>query len=96
MIFSACAFVISSFIVLLVKIKLYNSFGAGVGSECDSTKARYEDIVLVTDADPDGIGHIASLIINMFYKWFPEVIRQGKLYILQTPLLSVKHKNQIK
>jgi DNA topoisomerase-2 len=57
---------------------------------------KYERVIIATDADPDGIGHIASLIINMFYKWFPEVIRQGKLYILQTPLLSVKHKNRVK
>ena len=50
---------------------------------------KYEKIVIATDADPDGLGHIASLITNLFYKWFPNVIRQGKLYILQTPLLSV-------
>lgn len=50
---------------------------------------KYEKVIISTDADPDGLGHIASLIINLFYKWFPNVIRQGKLYILQTPLLSV-------
>jgi DNA gyrase/topoisomerase IV subunit B len=46
-------------------------------------------VIISTDADPDGLGHIASLLINLFYKWFPNVVRQGKLYILQTPLLSV-------
>jgi topoisomerase-4 subunit B len=50
---------------------------------------KYEKVIISTDADPDGLGHIASLITNLFYKWFPNVIRQGKLYILQTPLLSV-------
>jgi DNA gyrase/topoisomerase IV subunit B len=50
---------------------------------------KYERVVISTDADPDGLGHIASLIINLFYRWFPNVIRQGKLFILQTPLLSV-------
>jgi topoisomerase-4 subunit B len=50
---------------------------------------KYERVIISTDADPDGLGHIASLIMNLFYKWFPNVIRQGRLYILQTPLLSV-------
>ena len=49
---------------------------------------KFEKIIISTDADPDGLGHIASLITNLFYKWFPNVIRQGKLYILQTPLMS--------
>ena len=50
---------------------------------------KYDKVIISTDADPDGLGHIASLITNLFFKWFPNVIRQGKLYILQTPLLSV-------
>ena len=57
---------------------------------------KYERVVISTDADPDGLGHIASLIVNLFYKWFPNVIRQGKLYILQTPLLSVDENRKTK
>jgi len=57
---------------------------------------KYEKVIISTDADPDGLGHIASLIINLFYKWFPNVIRQGKLYILQTPLLSVDENRKTK
>lgn len=38
----------------------------------------------------DGLGHIASLLINLFYKWFPDVINQERLYILITPLLSAE------
>lgn len=49
---------------------------------------KYEKIIISTDADPDGLGHIASLLTNLFYKWFPNVIRQGRLFILQTPLMS--------
>ena len=52
----------------------------------------YKKIVIAADQDFDGF-HIASLIINFFHKWFPEVIRSGKLYILRTPLLSVGTKN---
>lgn len=57
---------------------------------------KYEKIIISTDADPDGLGHIASLVINLFFKWFPNVIRQGKLYILQTPLLSVEDNRKTK
>lgn len=57
---------------------------------------KYEKVIISTDADPDGLGHIASLIINLFYKWFPNVIRQGKLFILQTPLLSVDESRKTK
>jgi topoisomerase-4 subunit B len=57
---------------------------------------KYEKVIISTDADPDGLGHIASLITNLFYKWFPNVIRQGKLYILQTPLLSVDENRKTK
>ena len=49
---------------------------------------KFEKIIISADADPDGLGHIASLVTNLFYKWFPNVIRQGKLYILQTPLMT--------
>ena len=49
---------------------------------------KFEKIIIATDADPDGLGHIASLLTNLFHKWFPNVILQGKLFILQTPLLS--------
>lgn len=57
---------------------------------------KYEKVIIATDADPDGLGHIASLIINLFYKWFPNVILQGKLFILQTPLLSVDESRKTK
>lgn len=59
-------------------------------------QCKFERVVISTDADPDGLGHIASLIINLFYKWFPNVVRQGKLFILQTPLLSVNENNKTK
>ena len=49
----------------------------------------FANVAIATDWDPDGIGHIASLVINLFYKWFPDVIESGKLNILITPLASV-------
>lgn len=49
----------------------------------------FANVAIATDWDPDGIGHIASLVINLFYKWFPQVIDSGKLNILITPLASI-------
>ena len=61
-----------------------------LGIEPDNDRnCKYERVIISTDADPDGLGHIASLVINLFFRWFPNVILQGKLFILQTPLLSV-------
>lgn len=47
----------------------------------------YDNIVIATDQDPDG-AHITSLLINLFYNWFPWVVRQKRLYFLETPLIS--------
>lgn len=52
----------------------------------DSPATAYQNIVIATDFDPDGIGHIASLLINFFYKWFPQVVTHNKLFILKVPL----------
>jgi DNA gyrase/topoisomerase IV subunit B len=62
----------------------------------DGSKCSFANVVIATDWDPDGIGHIASLIINLFYKWFPQVIDAGKLNILITPLVSAEVKNKRK
>jgi len=48
----------------------------------------YEKIIIATDADEDGVGHITPLIINLFHMWFPHVIKCRKLYRLVTPLLG--------
>jgi topoisomerase IV subunit B len=58
------------------------------------TKCNYEKVVIATDWDPDGIGHIASLLINLFYRWFPHIIDEGKLHILITPLVSIEVKGK--
>lgn len=52
------------------------------------TQCLYDKVVIATDWDPDGIGHIASLLINLFYRWFPDIIDDHKLKILITPLVS--------
>lgn len=55
----------------------------------DDKHCSFDRIYIATDWDPDGIGHIASLLTNLFSKWFPNVIDQDRLYILSTPLVSV-------
>lgn len=54
------------------------------------SNCAYNKVVIATDWDCDGLGHIASLVINLFYKWFPDVIEQGKLFILITPLVAAE------
>lgn len=62
----------------------------GLDPNGTSVKCSYDKIMIATDWDPDGIGHIASLLINLFYKWFKFIIDQDKLFILITPLVSVE------
>lgn len=62
----------------------------------DSPATTYKNIVIATDFDPDGIGHIASLLINFFYRWFPQVVTHNKLYILKVPLVSYGSGKNIK
>jgi DNA gyrase/topoisomerase IV subunit B len=50
--------------------------------------SNYKRVVIATDPDPDG-AHITSLLINLFYKWFPFVIVNGQLNILKTPLVTI-------
>ena len=54
---------------------------------------RYNNIVIATDADVDGM-HIRLLLITFFLQFFPELIKEGHLYILQTPLFRVRDKKQ--
>ena len=56
-------------------------------------RLRYNNIVIATDADVDGM-HIRLLLITFFLQFFPELIKEGHLYILQTPLFRVRNKKE--
>jgi topoisomerase-4 subunit B len=64
------------------------AFGCGVGSAYRQEDLRYERVIIMTDADVDG-AHIASLLMTYFYKFMPDLIRNGNLYLAQPPLFRI-------
>jgi topoisomerase-4 subunit B len=69
------------------------AFGCGVGNNYSEEDLRYEKVIIMTDADVDG-AHIASLLMTYFYKFTPELIRNGHLYLAQPPLFRVTQGSQ--
>lgn len=71
----------------------FNLLQAALNIEEDMGDLRYNNIVIATDADVDGM-HIRLLLITFFLQFFPELIKEGHLYILQTPLFRVRNKKE--
>ena len=66
---------------------------AALDVEEDMDNLRYNKIIIATDADVDGM-HIRLLMVSFFLKYYPELIRSGHVYIMQTPLFRVRNKNK--
>ena len=62
-----------------------NAMGCGIGSACDASKSRYERIIISADADPDGL-QINCLVLSVFINLFPDMVKQGRVYISMPPL----------
>lgn len=73
-------------------ITLAKILGIGFGEDVDIKKLRYKRIIILTDADDDGM-HISSLLIAFFFKYYPMLINNGNIFIAKPPLYTLKSKN---